>query len=423
MDTVSPVDTAGIPLSSLVPTLRLGHPYQESHRTTQTAVQIADLIVATVRETKTLPDPNLVRRKVRVGQDLSRSVTVGEYLERWLAGRRGLRETTRRSYAGHIQLYFLPHLGRIPLDKLRVRDVERIFDVIDELNEAITRARESGDPQLRAKVKGRRIINAATKQRIRATLRAALNRAIKERLIEVNVASLIELPSGKAPKALVWTPALTKQFLNRARQHRLYALFHLVAFRGLRRGEACGLRWSDLDLKNGAVTVRWQITQIGSETSEGKPKSEAGEATISLDASTVKELRAHKVRQNIERLAAGDAWAETGYVFTTEMGRPVNPNEVTEQFEQLSMEAGLPPVRLHDLRHGAASFLLAAGYDLKVVQETLRLSSITIAADIYTSLLPQLARKSAEDAAAIILNADTGDRPKHRGRVAALTPR
>ncbi|SEG79039.1 Phage integrase, N-terminal SAM-like domain [Thermomonospora echinospora] len=446
----------------------------------QTAVQIADLIVTTVRETKTLPDPHLVRLKVRVGQDLSRQVTVGEYLERWLAGRRGLRETTRRSYANHIKLYFIPHLGHIPLDKLRVPDVERIFDAIDELNEAITRARESSDPQLRAKVKGRRVINAATKQRIRATLRAALNRAIKERLIEVNVASLIELPSGKAPKALVWTderiiqwrkdlaahtermdarrrrmselephkrigdrinrldayigatrpsrvmvwtPALTKRFLDRARQHRLYALFHLIAFRGLRRGEACGLRWSDLDLKNGAVTIRWQITQIGSETFEGKPKSEAGEATISLDASTIKELRAHKARQSTERFAAGDAWAETGYVFTTETGGLVNPNEVTEQFEHLSMEAGLPPVRLHDLRHGAASFLLAAGYDLKVVQETLRLSSITIAADIYTSLLPQLARKSAEDAAAIILNADTGDRPKHRGRAVVLMPR
>ncbi|WP_116022268.1 tyrosine-type recombinase/integrase [Thermomonospora umbrina] len=95
-----------------------------------------------------------------------------------------------------------------------------------------------------------------------------------------------------------------------------------------------------------------------------------------------------------------------------------HPNDVTEQFEQLSMEAGLPPIRLHDLHHGAATFLLAAGYDMKVVQETLRLSSITIAADTYTSLLPQLARQSAEDAAAIILNADTGTT---RGGMTTLT--
>ncbi|OLT30488.1 hypothetical protein BJF79_09575 [Actinomadura sp. CNU-125] len=141
-------------------------------------------------------------------------------------------------------------------------------------------------------------------------------------------------------------------------------------------------------------------------------------ATITLDSTTIKVLRSHKAQQNTERLAAGDAWGETGYVFTTPDGRPLRPNEVTEQFEQLSMETGLPPIRLHDLRHGAATFLLAAGHDMKVVQETLRLSSLAIASDIYTSVLPQLARQSAEDAAAIVLTADTG-RPRQRG--AAIT--
>ncbi|MEU6036110.1 site-specific integrase [Actinomadura sp. NPDC047616] len=344
--------------------------------------------------------------------------------------------------------------------------MERVFDAIDELNETITRARESGDPKLRARVKGRRVVGPATKQRIRATLRSALSKAIRERLIEVNVAALVELPSGKAPKALVWTderitvwerdfaahiekmnarrkrqsrlephrrigerinrldayigaprpskvmvwtPALTKRFPHRARGHRLYVQYHLIAFRGLRRSESCGLRWSDLDLDNGTATIRWQ--KIGAETFEGKPKTEAGEATISLDTATNKVLRAHKARQNAERLQAGDAWVETGYVFTTPTGELVTPNQVTDQFEQLSMEAGLPPIRLHDLRHGAATFLLAAGYDMKVVQETPRLSSITIAADIYTRLLPQLAHKSAEDAAAVILNADHHGKP------------
>ncbi|MFV2180025.1 site-specific integrase, partial [Actinomadura sp. LOL_011] len=293
-------------------------------------------------------------------------------------------------------------------------DVDRLFDAIDELNDQVTRARETGDLKLRAKVKGRRVVGAATKQRIRATLRSALNRAIREQLIEVNVAALVELPSGKAPKALVWTderitqwrndlvahteemdarrkrqarlephkrigerinrldayigaprpsrvmvwtPALTRRFLERARRHRLYAQYHLIAFRGLRRGEACGLRWADLDLDNATATIRWQITQIGDETFQGKPKTEAGEATITLDSATIKVLRAHRAQQNTDRLAAGDAWVETGYVFTTPTGQPLRPNEVTEQFEQLSMETGLPPIRLHDLRHGAATFL------------------------------------------------------------------
>ncbi|WP_395108343.1 tyrosine-type recombinase/integrase [Actinomadura sp. SCN-SB] len=425
--------------------------------------QIGDLLVATVKKTKKLPAPEEVRRRVRTRQDLDGSITVGQYLESWLAGRKNLRNGTLRSYQSHIRLYLVPHLGSIRLDRLRVADVDSMFEAIDELNETITEARRSADPKLRALVKGRRLIGPATKQRIRATLRSALSKAVKEGRTAVNVAALVELPSGKPPKALVWTqerivewrrsytaylqemearkkrlaaaephkrhgtrlsrldayigaprpspvmvwtPQTTRAFLRRARHHRLYALYYLITFRGLRRGEGCGLRWPDLDLASGVAAVRWQIIQLGSATDQGKPKSDAGEGHVALDTATIKVLRAHKVRQNTERLAAGDDWVDSGFVFTTETGQPLHPAYVTEQFEQLCMEAGLPPIRLHDLRHGAASILLAAGYDMKVVQETLRLSSITIAGDTYTSLLPDLARQSAEDAAAVILDAD-----------------
>jgi integrase len=436
--------------------------------------KIADLIVATVKKTKTLPAAQEVRRKVRTGQDLDATITTGQWLRTWLAGRKGIRKGTWRSYESHIRLYYEPHIGHIPLDRLRVLDVASVFDAIDELNDIITEARESADPALRAKVKGRRLVGAATKQRIRATLRAALNKAIRERRIDLNVASLVELPSGKRPKALVWTPERitewnaafkrhiaameqrkkrlaslepdrrhgtrvnrmdayigtprpspvmvwtpehTTVFLERARRHRLYAQYHLIAFRGLRRGESCGLRWPDLDLDEGIATVRWQIVQNGTDRDQGQPKSEAGERQVSLDKHTIKELRAHKARQNLERLVAGPGWQETGFVFTTETGAPLDPAQVTEQFELLAMEVGLPPIRLHDLRHGAATILLRAGHDMKVVQETLGLSSITIASDTYTSVLPDLARQSAEDAADILVNAG-----KHRHQQPASTP-
>jgi integrase len=158
-------------------------------------------------------------------------------------------------------------------------------------------------------------------------------------------------------RVMVWTPELTAKFLKYARLHRLYALYYLIAFRGLRRGESCGLRWADLDLDQGVATIRWQITQLGPDTREGRPKSEAGEADVSLDTQTIKQLKAHKARQAAEQLAAGKDWADTGYVFTTENGQPLNPAYVTEQFEYLAMCAALPPIRLHDLRHGAASIL------------------------------------------------------------------
>ncbi len=414
-------------------------------------------------ETSKLPDPGRVRKAVGGGHDPAvRPPTTGEWLEEWLAAKKNLRPGTVRSYASHIRLYYQLHIGSISIDRLRVTDVASVFEAIEELNEAITEARTSGDPSLRVGVKSRRLVGPATQQRIRATLRSAITTFMKQHpgLILANVASLIELPSGDRPKPLVWTdervgawqkdfearladararangrrvspldiwvstprpsrvmvwtPAQTQVFLARAARHRLYAMWRLIASRGLRRGEGCGLRRTDTDLRAAVTSIRWQITQLGWETAQGAPKSDAGERQVALDADTVAGIRAHRQRQQKEKEEAGDAWTDSGFEFTNPDGTPLHPAAVTDAFEQIAYLAGLPPIRLHDLRHGAATLLLAAGHDMKVVQETLGLSSITIAADTYTSVLPQLARRSAEDVAALIRPAAT--RPEHAPR-------
>jgi len=423
---------------------------------TGTAIRIADAITMSVRETRKLPDPARVRRAVGGGHDpAARPPTVGEWLEEWLAAKKGLRPGTVRSYASHIRLYYQPHIGYISIDRLRVTDVASVFEAIDELNEAITAARTSGDPARQADVMGRRLVRPATQQRIRATLRSAISTYMKQHqgMLLANVASLVELPSGDRPKPLVWTdervrawqkdfearlagarerangrrvspldiwvstprpspvmvwtPAQTQVFLARAARHRLYAMWRLIASRGLRRGEGCGLRRTDTDLAAAITSIRWQITQLGWETAQGAPKSDAGERQVALDADTVADIRAHRQRQQKEEEEAGEDWTESGFEFTNPDGTPLHPAAVTDAFEQIAYLAGLPPIRLHDLRHGAATLLLAAGHDMKVVQETLGLSSITIAADTYTSVLPQLARQSAEDVAALIRPAAT----------------
>lgn len=133
---------------------------------------------------------------------------------------------------------------------------------------------------------------------------------------------------------------------------------------------------------------------------------------VALDSETVKVLKAHGRRQSKERLKWGEAYVETGRVFTQENGEWLHPAWVTDQFQLLAAEAGLPPIRLHDLRHGAATLALAAGPDMKVVQE-LGHSSITITSDTYTSVLPEVARKAAEDAAKLV--------PRQAARTAGLT--
>jgi integrase len=181
-----------------------------------------------------------------------------------------------------------------------------------------------------------------------------------------------------------------------------YALFHLIAHRGLRRGEAAGLEWEDIDLDGPALTVRRQHTQRGWEVIEHGPKSEAGDRTVALDAGTVAALRTHRRAQVAERLAWGSAWVDSGKVFTQENGAPPHPATITDRFHELVAAADLPPVRLHDLRHGAASLMLAAGVDLKVVQETLGHSSITLTSDTYTSVYPAVAAAAADAAAALV---------------------
>jgi integrase len=126
---------------------------------------------------------------------------------------------------------------------------------------------------------------------------------------------------------------------------------------------------------------------------------------IALDATTITALREHRFQQEAERAAAGTRWAGTGYVFTTGTGKPVAPDRMTRLFAKLVAASGLPPVTLHGLRHGAATLALAAGADLKVVQDQLGHSTIVLTADTYTSVLPETARAAAEHTAALLFPA------------------
>src|SRR5439155_26386675 len=192
-----------------------------------------------------------------------------------------------------------------------------MFDAITERNTAIEIARLSDEPAIRASVKGVRIVSGATMHRIRATLRKALNDAIRShRLIEFNPAAHVELPSGKRPKAkvwtaaavaawkatgarpspvMVWTPAQAGAFLDYAEDHdiMLYPLFVLILHRGLRRGEAVGLPDSAVDLDDALVTISQQLATLGSTPIVKNVKTESGNRVVSLDSRTLAALRAY----------------------------------------------------------------------------------------------------------------------------------
>ena len=263
----------------------------------------------------------------------------------------------------------------------------------------------------------------ASLARIRATLRAALNAALRQGLVGMNPACRVEMPPARRPKAVVWTsarvqewqrtgqrPAVwtagqTAQFLHAIGSHRLYAAYHLVALRGLRRGEAAGLRWCDVDLDAGVATISQQLQQYGGHLVVGPPTTAPTGRTIARDPTTGAALRRHPRRQARERLEAAGSYRESGFVFTGVRGDPLAPDRLTRTFRQLTAVAGLPPIRLHDLRHGAATLALAAGVDLRVVQDMLGHCSIVLTADTYTSVLPEVAHQAAEQVAALVLRA------------------
>lgn len=360
---------------------------------------------ATRRAAETARDELLERSRA---ERTTQTWTVARWLRHWLTTRTSIRPSTLRSYTEHVERHLIPRLGRIRLGELTGRDVAAMFAVL-----AATDTRYG------------RPITASTLHRIRATLRSALNAAIRDGLLRDNPARFVELPTPRRPQAQVWTDHrvqawrrtgqryavavwTTKQlaaFLDHVEADRLYAMWWLIALRGLRRGEAVGLRWIDVDLDHKVIMIGQQRIAYGQTVEDGPPKTKASRRTIALDRTTVALLRAHQQRQQADRLAAGARWHDTGHVFTTPDGTPLHPDWVTRRFGHLVKDSGLPPVRLHDLRHGAATLAHSAGADLKTVQEQLGHSSIVLTADTYTSVLLDLHFKTAEATARLVLKA------------------
>jgi integrase len=165
--------------------------------------------------------------------------------------------------------------------------------------------------------------------------------------------------------------------------HWLYAAFHLIALRGLRRGEAAGLRWCDIDLDHKVAHISWQIQYTDRTLVLCPLKTATSRRDLALDATRVRVLRRYRQEQDLWYRAHGRI--PSGFVFTALDGGPLSPDYLTATFTQLVRASGLPPVRLHDLRHGAASLALAAGVDLKVVADQLGHCSIVLTADTYVN--------------------------------------
>ena len=304
------------------------------------------------------------------------SLTVGRYLDDWLTGKHALKPKTVAGYRDAIDLYLAPHLGHIPLLELRAHHLDRFYEAI--------RIGKRGRP-----------LSPSSIRRVHAGLRSALNSAVKRRLIPYNPALHVELKPENPKRPRPWTVEQCQLFLERSDTDRLLPMYHLLIVTGMRRGEVVGLRWSDVDLPDRSAVVVQQITEVRGRSIVSTPKTKRSERVLALDDDIVQALRRHREAQLAERRTWGLDVGPDDLVFAREDGRPLRPEYATRHFQALARAAGLPEIRLHDLRHTSASLALAAGIDTKVVSERLGHATIAITANLYTHVIPRLEREAA----------------------------
>jgi integrase len=232
-------------------------------------------------------------------------------------------------------------------------------------------------------------------QIIHATLRAMLAEAVREELIERNVASIVRPPSVRQEEVRPWSPEEAAKFLKAARQDRLYALFAVGVGLGLRRGELLGLRWSDVDLEQALIHVRQTAQRINRQGMIfGPPKSARSKRDIPIPAVIAEVLREHFSRQEVERQVP--YWQDTGLVFTSSIGTAVEPRNLARVLDSLIVQAGVRRIRMHDLRHTCASLLLAQGVPARVVMDVLGHSQFGITMNLYSHVMPSALRDAAD---------------------------
>jgi integrase len=241
-----------------------------------------------------------------------------------------------------------------------------------------------------------------TVQYLHAVLRRALTQATKWGLVPRNVAALVTPPRMAHREIRPLTPDQARDFLSAISGRRLYPLIAVSLACGLRQGEALGLQWADVDLERKTIDVRHGLQVVDKQRQLVELKTERSRRTLALPDQIVSVLRTHRTKQKEQRLAAGAAWQDTGFVFTTRHGQPRDGCGTTRDFKRLLTSAGLPPFRWHDLRHSCASFLLAQGVSARVVMEILGHSDIRLTLNTYSHVMPSLQRDAADQMDALL---------------------
>ena len=304
-------------------------------------------------------------------------MTLEEFLLLWFQSNPPAKALTRESYQKMIRNYLNPHLGKIPVTRLKPTDIQRMN------LELKTKGGKSGTG-----------LSDRTVKYANAILSSALKYGVEvEGILSSNVATRVRLKKGESQRFDLFTKEEMSRFLEGVADHRLYALYYLAHSSGARLGELLALRWSDLVWEEMSLSISKNRVQVTGEVIEqNSTKGGDGRRVIYLDPKTVEILRAHRRQQVEEKLLAGSEWNEGGFIFTNQFGKPIGNGTPSHLFQSIRKGLGLPPQRFHDLRHFHATTQLEAGVPLHVVSARLGHRDAMVTATIYAHVTDQQAR-------------------------------
>ncbi len=295
-------------------------------------------------------------------------LTLGQYLDKWLSAsaKPSVKVRTYEGYESIVRVRVVPHIGRKQLARLTPLDLQALYSQLAE----------SG------------LTNRSVHHTHRV-LHCAFEQAVRWNMIPRNPCDGATPPRPEQTEMSVLTQEQANAFLAATADHPAHALYVLAITTGMRAGELLGLKWGDIDLDAGRLTVKRALQQ---QNEAGlvfvTPKSARSRRTIVLSQRAVEALRLHRDRQAFLRRQVEDAWQDQDLVFAGATGGPLDPSWQRQVFYAALDAAGLPRVRFHDLRHTAATLLLLRGVNVKLVSEMLGHASISLTLQTYSHLLP-----------------------------------
>jgi integrase len=322
---------------------------------------------------------------------------VAAFLQYWLdeVVRPNLAPKTCEKYELFSRLHIIPHLGAKRLDRLQVKDIRQWLNKLSRICQCCAQGKDAARPQEKRRCCAvgtccHDVLSAESRKDARNVLRAALTCAVEEQLVASNHAAVTRLSARREPKRKrgSWTVDEARRFLESARRDDdvLYAAYILILVLGLRKGELLGLTWERVDLDSPELYVGEQLQRVGRQLLRPETKTEGSEAPLPLPDVCVTALKLRKQRQLADRDRAAEAWRDTGLVFTTRYGTPIEPRNFTRSFDRRIAKAGVPRITVHGARKTCGSLLAALDVHPRVAMQILRHSKIALTMEIHTEV-------------------------------------